>query len=119
MKLFKERQKTTEETLQELKKLIEEINAAEKEQIEKCMSPEIFTVYWLFKQRGLSEPEKLANQIGVVFSQYPHWKGSNAQEKEVRRELYALVMTAGIEDIALANEIIEDIVKKLKVVGQP
>ncbi len=119
VKLFKERQKTTEETLQELKKLIEEINAAEKEQIEKCMSPEIFTVYWLFKQRGLSEPEKLANQIGVVFSQYPHWKGSNAQEKEVRRELYALVMTAGIEDIALANEIIEDIVKKLKVVGQP
>lgn len=119
VKLFKERQKTTEETLQELKKLIEEINAAEKEQIEKGMSPDIFTVYWLFKGRGLKEPEKLANDIGRVFSQYPHWKGSNAQEKEVRRELYVLVLAAGIEEIEVANEIVEDIVRKLKGVNQP
>ena len=47
--LFQNRQKSTQETLNELRKIVEEINTAKKEQAEKNMSTEIFSIYWLLE----------------------------------------------------------------------
>ena len=41
--LFKQRQKDTKETLEDLKEIINDINIAKKEQLEKKMSSEVFS----------------------------------------------------------------------------
>jgi type I restriction enzyme R subunit len=97
-KLFKERQKNSQETLEELKKVIDEINAAKKEQAERDMPVEIFSIFWLFKNEGIDNPEDKANQMRRVLVQYPHWRTSERHEREIKRELYSVLFQAGIHD---------------------
>lgn len=96
--LFKDRQKNSQETLEELKKVIAEINAAKKEQAERDMPVEIFSIFWLFKNEGIDNPEEKANQMRRVLEQYPHWRTSERQEREIKRELYSVLFQAGILD---------------------
>jgi len=111
--LYKERQKTTQQTLDELKKVIEEMNEADKEQSQKKMPVEIFTIYWHFKQKGFANPEEMANGMRKIFETYPHWKKSNQQEIEIRSELYDVLLKAGLE-VGQLTEMAQDIMRLLK-----
>jgi hypothetical protein len=35
-----------------------------------------------------------------VFEQYPHWKRSEAQEREVRKEFYKALSKSNVEDVS-------------------
>ncbi|GAI48796.1 unnamed protein product [marine sediment metagenome] len=94
-KLYKERQRNTQETLEALKSLIAEINAARKEQAEKNMTPKVFSVYWLFKNEGVANPEGKAAQMETVLTRFPHWRNSEKHEREVKRELYKILLQNG------------------------
>ncbi len=96
--LFKERQRNSQETLEELKKVIAEINAAKREQAERDMPVEIFSIFWLFKNEGIDNPEDKANQMRRVLVQYPYWRTSERHEREIKRELYSVLFQAGITD---------------------
>jgi len=113
-KLFEDRQLSTKETLEMLKKKIQEINAAQKEQAEKAMSTEIFSVYWMLKEQGISNAEELANGLQTVFATYPHWHKSERYEREIRNELYKALTQSGIEDIKRISEIVQNIIDILK-----
>ncbi|MCX7908727.1 MAG: HsdR family type I site-specific deoxyribonuclease [Ignavibacteria bacterium] len=117
LKMFKERQKTTQEVLEETKKLVQEINSAKKEQIEKGMSSEIYTVYKILEEVRIPNPEKLANEINKILKTYPHWKKSKNQEAEVRKEFYSLLSKAHI-DIDSCSQIVGNIFSKLKFKGK-
>ncbi len=112
--LYKDRQKNTQETLEELKKIIEEINSAKKEQIEKDMPVEIFTIYWILKNEGFKEAETMANQMKEVLEKYPYWQKSDKQEQEVRSELYSVLLKSGIANIPKVSEIAQNIIKILQ-----
>lgn len=94
-RMYEERQRRTREILEELKQLIEEINAAREEQKAKNMTAEVFTVYWLLKGKEVKYPEEKANQMKEVFEKFPSWKWSEAQEREVRRGLFKMLIKAG------------------------
>jgi type I restriction enzyme R subunit len=113
-KLFLERQKTTQEALEELKKVIEEINAAKHEQAEKNMSPEVFTVYWLLKEENIDKAESIANETKEVFKLYPFWKTSEAQERALRQELYAFLLASETTDTSHAPSIVNRIIGVIK-----
>ncbi|MFZ2071035.1 MAG: hypothetical protein WAV32_05480 [Halobacteriota archaeon] len=83
--LFKERQKNSQETLEELKRLIQEINAAKKEQAERDMPIEIFSIFWMLKKESIDQPEDKANQMRAILAKYPHWRKSESHEREVKR----------------------------------
>jgi len=105
-KLFKERQRTTKETLEELKKIIDEINEARKEQVEKKMPSEIFSIYWILRKEGIDNPEEKANKMREVFEKYPYWKKSEAHEREIKKGLYKVLLDTDIENISqLVNKI--------------
>jgi len=88
---FKQRQKDTEETLEDLKKIISEINAAKKEQAEKKMSPDIFSIYWILKkEEELPRAEDIANYIKPVLEEHPYWRTSEKHERKIREELYKI-----------------------------
>jgi len=112
--LFLERQKTSQDALEELKKIIEEMNAAQKEQIEKNMNSEVFTVYWLLKEENIDKAESIANNTKAVFKAYPYWKTSEAQERELRQELYGFLLTSGAVDASRAPAIVNRIIDVIK-----
>jgi len=112
--LYKNRQKNTQETLEELKKIIEEINSAKKEQLEKDMPAEIFTIYWMLKKEGFEKPDTMANQMKEVLEKYPHWRKSDKHESKVREELYRVLLQSGTTDIHKVSEIVQNILKILK-----
>ena len=95
-KLYAERQKTTQQTLEEFKRIIDEINAARKEQQESNMPAEVFSIYWMLKKIGIDQPEDRANQMKGVLERFPHWKRSETHEREVKQGLYKLLVQSGI-----------------------
>ena len=113
-KLYKERQRNTQETLEALKSLIDETNAARKEQAEKNMAPEVFSVYWLFKNEGVANPEGKAAQMDKVLTHFPHWRNSEKHEREVKRELYRILLQNGIKDTKRMAEVANHIVRVIR-----
>jgi len=114
VRLFEDRQQNTKETLEKLKEIIKEINAAQKEQAEKAMSSEIFTVYWMLKEEDLPDAEAVANSLQEVFANYPHWQKSERYEREIRNGLYKAIIQAGIKDSKRVPTIVQNIIKILK-----
>ncbi len=112
--LFKERQKSTQETLEELKRLIEEINAARKEYRQKNMSAEVFSLFWLLKKTGVKKAEAQANKMKTVFEKHPHWQRSEAHEREVKQKLYSILLRAGFKDTGKVSEMAHHIMRTLK-----
>jgi type I restriction enzyme R subunit len=88
---FKRGQIKTKEALENLKRLVEEINKAKKERIEKEMSSDVFSVYWILKNEGVEQPEKIAQEIEKLFDEYPHWKISEEYEREIKRKLIKII----------------------------
>ncbi len=111
---YKSRQKNTQETLEELKKIIKEINDARKEQTEKNMSAESFTIYWLLKDEGLKNAQTVANEMKDLFEKYPHWRESEEYEREIRNGIYQAITRSGVKNFKEISEIVKKIMKTLK-----
>jgi len=88
--MFKQRQIDTKETLQSLKDIISNINSAKKERIEKKMSADVFSVYWLLKNEGIEKSENIAKETEMSFKEHPHWKTSEEQERLIKQDLYKI-----------------------------
>ncbi len=97
-KLFKERQLTTQKALEELRKVVEEINQARREQTDKNLPVEVFATMWLFKKEGVANAEENAKQMKGAFEQYPHWKTSEAHQREITKQFYKILVKSGIKN---------------------
>lgn len=104
--LFKQRQLSTQQTLEELRRIVSEMNEARREQAEKNMPVEVFAVMWLLKKAGIKDAEGSANQMKDTFEKFPHWKTSEKHEREIRNQLYKIMVKTGIKNFI-------DIVKKI------
>lgn len=113
---FRERQKNTQETLEELKRLIKEINTAKKEQEEKNMPSEVFSVFWFLKRKGVSDPEDKANEIGEVFKKFPYWKTSEHHEREIKQKLCGILLRSEMKDkdVFEINKIVQETIRVIK-----
>lgn len=82
-----------------------EINQAEREQAERGISGEAFAVFWILKEKGIgAEPAGCAaRKISRVFTDLPHWQTSEAQSRQLRRNLYDIVEKAGIREEQLPD----------------
>lgn len=111
---YKERQATTQMTLDALKDLTREINDAQKEEKEKKMPTEAFSIYWMLKTKGIEKPEENAVQMKQVLDEFPHWRKSERHERRVKQTFYTVLLKAGIEDAHEITKIAQDIMIKLK-----
>jgi len=66
------------------------INQAKKEQADKNMPKDIFTIYWILRNEKVGEPEEIAQELNSVLEKYPHWKSSEEYERKFRQELYKI-----------------------------
>lgn len=108
---FEDRQKTTQEALQELERLVAELGEAERRREEIELSPEAFAVYWVLKRDGFAQAQQVAQAAASAFEQYPHWQTSSHQEQEVRKSLYKGLIDAGAENVV---EIAKNVMKMLR-----
>jgi type I restriction enzyme R subunit len=111
--LFKQRQKDTKETLQDLRDIIDNMNSAKKEQVEKGFSSDVFAIYWVLRNEKISDSEFIAKSMNDAFSKYPHWKTSEEHERKIKQELYK-IMTKKKMPIKQAVEIGTKIINILK-----
>ncbi|MDE1871211.1 MAG: HsdR family type I site-specific deoxyribonuclease [Candidatus Micrarchaeota archaeon] len=96
--MFIQRQHDTKETLEDLKELINDINNAKKEQSEKRMPSDVFAVYWVLRNEGLTQADDIARHSGELFNKYPYWRTSEEQERKVKQELYKILITNSISN---------------------
>jgi type I restriction enzyme, R subunit len=121
---YQDRQQATQETLHALEKIIDEINQAERERAEKALRPAAFAVYWTLRGEGLSDPETMAREIEKTLDKYPYWRVSNQQERDVRRELYRVLISTmakrmdGHGSVRETNQLPGLVEKLLKVAGR-
>jgi len=110
---FKQRQVSTQEALSQLEELTSEINEARREQAERNISAESFTVYWLLKTAGVEAAESVAAKMQDTFAKYPHWRTSEQQAREVRRALYGALGKGDIKDVpALAEQVMSVLLRE-------
>ena len=111
---YQQRQMDTQEALHRLEDLVNEVNQAERERSEKSLTPIAFSIYYLLRKAEKAEPEKQAVEMAEVFSHYPHWRSSPAQERSVKQELYRVILTSTQEkgkppDIEVVKMLVDQI----------
>lgn len=94
---YRQRQISTQEALEEVKKLIEEVNAARREQADKQMAPDTFSIFWMLKKEQVEHPEERASEIKTIMDEFPHWRTSEKYERIVKRDLLKVLLKSGIK----------------------
>lgn len=94
---YKARQLETLETLDELKKLIDKINTARREEEEKKMDVETFSIFWLFKEEGINNPDNYAREMEKILEKCPYWRENEKHEREVKRYLIKILIDSGMD----------------------
>jgi len=96
---FEEGQLNTQQALQQLEALVREYQEAEQNRQTNNFSREGFAVFWLLKRENVDEAERLAREAAGAFEQYPHWRQSAEQEREVRKALYKVLLGTEIDNV--------------------
>lgn len=105
---FENRQTDTEEALN---KLIQEINANEqrkKEQARKGFDSLTFFVFQTLEDAGINNPETVSNQIKQAFIEYPNWRTSEAELRELRKEV-TFAIFAEIDEFEQVTKVVDNL----------
>ena len=89
---FDNRQITTQGALKKIEKLIHEMVKARKEQGKTGFDKNTFAVYWTLKQEGIKNAKKHAPLINSVFMRFPNYKHNPDELRQLKAELYKLVL---------------------------
>ncbi len=94
LEAYDDRQIGTQDALRELEKLLAEFVQARKEQEQAGFDLSTFTLYWVLKQAGSPEPDRLAPLLNQAFMRFPN-HGHNANElRQLKAELYKVLLRA-------------------------
>jgi len=111
---FRERQITTQQTLQALLEgPVREIGEAEAARRQSDLDPESFAVFWLLSREGVGNARRVAGEIADVRNQHPHWATSEGQERELRRRMTGILLQSGL-DPERAPGVVERLLRLLR-----
>lgn len=110
IELYDDRRIMTLEALKRLEEIIREINQAHKEQVEKNLDINAFTIYWLLKKSGISKSDTSAVKINDIFEAYPNWRLNSKEARELTTQLYKILLKETNKTRAV--ELVEKILKQ-------
>ncbi|MCX7611035.1 MAG: HsdR family type I site-specific deoxyribonuclease [Ignavibacterium sp.] len=105
---FRDRQISSKQALEEIKKLYNEIIEIQKTLIEKELNVDALTIYYILKKENIQELDQLVEKFKGLFDKYPHWKTSEEQQRYFKRE--AITLLRNLVKIEKAVEITNKIV---------
>lgn len=111
--LYKQRQTTTQQALEELEELIGEINEARREQAERDMPTELFSIFWVLRAEGIENAEHPAKEMQEAVERFPHFRTSARHERGIEHALNQQLIESGLRDPASINEITQQVVRVL------
>ena len=103
---FEQRQKTTEETLEELRALMERDRCRKVEQAAKGFDGLTFFVYRTLLDAKIGEPEAVSAKIKQAFIAYPNWLSSDNAMRELRTKV-TLAIFSQCDDLEQVADIVE------------
>jgi len=109
---YENRQLSTQEALDEIRKIYEDDVKRKKEQAEKGFDGLTFFIYRTLIDKGLSKSEKTTKQIKEKFVQNPNWKTSEKDLRELRKGIYYAILDEE-DDIDKAASIVEELFNHL------
>ena len=109
---FQQRLIDTQRALEELTALLEEAQAAERARQQSGLSMEAFSVAWLLNRENVKGALEIGRAMERTFGEYPHWRSSLRQQREVRMALYReLLPTMSVDQ---ATDLVGRIIDILK-----
>lgn len=109
---YENRQVSTQEALDEIRKIYEDDVKRKKEQAEKGFDGLTFFIYRTLIDKGLSNSEETTKEIKEEFVKNPNWKTSEKELRELRKGVYYAIL-AEEDDIDKAASIVEDLFNHL------
>jgi type I restriction enzyme R subunit len=94
LEAYDDRQLSTQSALEQLARLMEEYLQAKREREKTGFDINTFTLFWLLKQAGAADPSDLAPKVEAAFRKYPNYRDNVAEERQLKAELYKLVLPA-------------------------
>ena len=110
---FEERQMTTAEALAELLNEIDKNEKRKKEQTEKGLDGLTFFVLCKLTDEGIPNPEAVSKRVGEAFLKFPNWKGSEAELRELRKQVTFAIFAAE-EDMSKVVATVESLFSLLQ-----
>jgi hypothetical protein len=96
---YDDRQITTQSALQQLAKLMEEYLQAKLERDRTGFDINTFTLFWVLKQSGAREADQVAPKVDAAFRKYPNYRDNVTEERQLKAEVYKLVLPAVGKDV--------------------
>lgn len=109
---YEDRQSTTQEALEEIKKIYEDDIKRKKEQAEKGFDGLTFFIYRTLLDKGFKNADEITRQIKAEFVNNPNWKTSEKELRDLRKGAYYAVLSEE-ENIDKAAAIVEDLFNQL------
>ncbi|HUF74645.1 MAG TPA: HsdR family type I site-specific deoxyribonuclease, partial [Longimicrobiales bacterium] len=94
LEAYDDRQMGTQQALQELGKLLAEFVQARKEREQTGFDLNGFTIYWILKQAGVPDPERLAPLIDATIGKFPNHYHNAAELRQLKAQFYKLLLPA-------------------------
>lgn len=110
---FEQRQKSTEEALQELFEEVEDNEARKKVMAEKGFDGLTFFVFRTLLDAGIEKPETASRKIKEAFVEFSNWASSEAAYRELRRKV-TFAIFAEIDEMEDVTRIVENLFELLE-----
>jgi type I restriction enzyme R subunit len=109
---YESRQLSTQEALEEIRKLYEEDVKRRKEQTEKGFDDLTFFIYKKILEKDITNSEKVTKEIKAEFVNHPNWKTSEKDLRELRQAIYFALLSEE-DDIDKAANLIDELFNHL------
>jgi type I restriction enzyme R subunit len=109
---YESRQLSTQEALEEIRKLYEEDVKRRKEQAQKGFDDLTFFIYKKMLENKINNAEEITKQIKGEFVNHPNWKSSEKELRELRQAVYFALLSEE-DDIDKAANLIDDLFNQL------
>ena len=109
---YESRQISTQEALEEIRKLYEQDLKRRKEQAEKGFDDLTFFIYKKMLENEINNAEEITKQIKGEFVNHPNWKTSEKELRELRQAVY-FALLAEEDDIDKAANLIDELFNHL------
>jgi len=105
---YEDRQTSTQDAMNALLKEIEKDEERKKEQAEKGFDGLTFFVYRTLLDAAVDDAEKVSGQVKAAFVAYPNWQTSEADLRELRKEV-TFAIYAGVDDLDQVARIVDNL----------
>ena len=109
---YENRQLSSQEALEELRKLYEDDEKRKKEQAEKGFDGLTFFIYKTLSEKAIKNVDQVTRRIQQEFVSHPNWKTSEKELRELRQAVYFAVLSEE-DDINKAANLIEELFNQL------